>query len=466
MSTPKDEIVNYHDTTLIGENYFSYMLGLRLLAQGEQVLLIDDERVSYGEEFSGFLFEMDKSFLKSWGGIFNISALTELDELLSPSPYYLNFNNTTILLGKTPSENYRELQRKLPFLFPDFLIIDSTNDFKISAFIEKIANTSLQFKSFANFENEIYEEEIPEDLKAILDYSYDALVNTEGILSPEMFIRTHLRYSLNSFIFSRMEKNISKVEWTHIFFCLMGNRYYLEEQKLNELLSRQFIDRGGILKKTKVEEWQVYKGKTTCLQLASFEGVIRPGNVCFMGRPLAEIPLELKTGKRTFCSYNIRLELLSNYALGPELMFPHYIYYGSALGKDVPFFFSYPWDNRGLNITFAFPDEKGSKATFYLEQILEQVEMWLGKVSRHLDLDCFKKEIGVSADFNDWYIYRQEGLRQIFKGNHKGECHFQNANHIESQEIIKNIEYWGPMKAYSLGKSSFFMDLKSSIYGS
>ena len=55
------------DMVLIGKNYLSALLSLDLLSQGQEVLILDDERMSIDAPYIERFYSLEKEYLKIGG---------------------------------------------------------------------------------------------------------------------------------------------------------------------------------------------------------------------------------------------------------------------------------------------------------------------------------------------------------------------------------------------------------------
>src|SRR5690606_36079376 len=102
---------------VIGRNYLSFIISLLLANKDQTLLMIDDERVRYGENWHRNIGEFEKNTLQSIGEAFEVEPLKNINKYLSPSPFYLKLGNRHVKLGDTPFENLREIARKIPECF-------------------------------------------------------------------------------------------------------------------------------------------------------------------------------------------------------------------------------------------------------------------------------------------------------------------------------------------------------------
>ena len=68
--------------TTVGKSFLSFIYSLSFLEKNHKVIVLDDERLKYGELFIGTFWELEKEFLKIWGREREIAPLKNLDEYL------------------------------------------------------------------------------------------------------------------------------------------------------------------------------------------------------------------------------------------------------------------------------------------------------------------------------------------------------------------------------------------------
>ena len=250
----KEDKLNF---VLLGHNYFSYLLGLHLLNDEEKVMVLKDQNVSYGDEFFKYLFAVDTHFLKSWGELYKIDELKNMKKLLKPCPYYLHLGSTKLYLGQDCRANLIELKRKLPFYFPKELTLEEYDDAEIEDYLKKVADKSLQFKTFANFDNDLFEENVPRNLKEIIEKSYHQYNQVSTQHRNDYFFKRLMSFAFNSFIFHNFSDKLNKTKWGFAVLCLLCKRHVLDCETLTTLMENRFIGENGRLLENENGSWGV-----------------------------------------------------------------------------------------------------------------------------------------------------------------------------------------------------------------
>ena len=98
--------------TTVGKSFLSFIYSLSFLEKNHKVIVLDDERLKYGELFIDTFWELEKEFLKAWGKERDIAPLKNLDEYLFKKHVIFVIGDKRVRLGDTPSRNLKELARK------------------------------------------------------------------------------------------------------------------------------------------------------------------------------------------------------------------------------------------------------------------------------------------------------------------------------------------------------------------
>ena len=103
--------------TTVGKSFLSFIYSLSFLEKNHKVIVLDDERLKYGELFIDTFWELEKEFLKTWGREREIAPLKNLDEYLLKRQVIFVVGGKRVRLGDSPSRNLKELARKFPALY-------------------------------------------------------------------------------------------------------------------------------------------------------------------------------------------------------------------------------------------------------------------------------------------------------------------------------------------------------------
>ena len=278
------------DSTIIGRNYLSLGLGLKLLRKNQKVLIVDDHRVVYGYFNIGMMTLIEEIFLNLWGEKNEIPPFENIQKYFENQPITISIQSKQLHLGEKPSQNLKEIARK----FPEFRLLEEpyiakiiNNSEEAEKFNQAFFESCLQFAG-SFFENpNIKQKNIQDQLKPIVSKIYLHFVKifeqAYASLSPESLNIQTLVFTTKAllqqkFIDTYKEETSYDI---HFFLNLLSPYNYLNHEQLIQDLSENYLAQGGLYKKTWIRDWLFHKDKPWCLELADYEGIIRPKNLFF-----------------------------------------------------------------------------------------------------------------------------------------------------------------------------------------
>ncbi len=297
------------DFALVGHNFFSYLMGIGLCAKKKNVLILDDDRFNHGSLFTDSLTIIDLEILKKWGEKYDIPQLKKIEEYIKFSPISFFVGKTEVLLGDNPSRNYRELSRKFPqFFSPD----DLSDSFDQGIF--QVA-TSLA-ESFYTDQNLIKISKRLENLQHL-----DVIKKFEDFFAL-FFLKNkwdmQSQSELNSFVtlgrgffHNRLSIDGSLSELMHLFFSFLSPHFEFDHDRLVADLLVQYQSLGGEFKKINLADLKFQKGILSSFQFDSFEGIINPSHLMFIGGEPTGLPVLLKEKGTAFNSLEVKMQLSS-----------------------------------------------------------------------------------------------------------------------------------------------------------
>ncbi len=305
------------DLVLLGSHYFSYLYGLRALALGQSVCIIDDNRFQLSDTYRGDLDLLQKSFLLDWGKDRLIPELIEIDRNLLASPFMLEFDfnkdHKSLFLGRSPSENLNELLRKMwDYFDPKTLEL-------LSALRADANNNEEQENLDQNF-NQAYTQKI-QALSRLLFYQKNnyslTLEDLHGALLPQMqSLAEHWGAALRSkeehlhpwiqklrvFIFLlaqhfqfKFNREVPQFELIILILRMLSPCYKINLEKFESALKHEFLVWNGSYKQTQIKHVDEGEDSIQSLEIDSFEGILRPRRVMVMTDQLSDnLPLVLQ----------------------------------------------------------------------------------------------------------------------------------------------------------------------------
>lgn len=443
-----------YSLAVVGKGYLCFLYGIELLRNKHSVLLLDDNRLEYGDLFTYGLTDLDLEFLKAWGADRGISVLQRVEEYTSERPYTYVLGNKRVLLGGHPWNNLRELYRKFPSLFPfGFLFETEEEEARENFFTDfKLLNHRLGFNGFR--------------FKSLENNTIDYLLGQSPQSFRDLFLifKNALRenkeegwkflYFIRSIFHKRLSSSYSDPELFHFFLSLLSPHYTLDEEGLAKDLTEIFIDRGGHFKETQVREWKFYKGLPWSMELASFEGIIHPNKISFLGSYPFGLPLKVKHGWKKFLSVHFKARV-DDPRLG-ELQ-NQLVIAGQPEGiaTDIPLWRLEVIDNE-IHGQYLYREKLGSKLKFYEDfmkkRLLENLDGWCPGLSENIN--GLKLTPGTEVYLDQSYTYQSSAVPKL------KEVKLYDFSSPFLRNRLKNVNYFGPLKGLPLGLYGQLLEIK------
>ena len=301
------------DYALVGHNFITFLLSIGLLNRGKKVLVLDDDRFNYGDFFTNSLTLLDVEFLRAWGEIGDLGPLKKIDEYLAPEAVYFYVGKKQIVLGDTPLRNYRELCRKFPHLFIDDKtgslafeneVMDFNNSY--SDFCSKVTRVLFQEKKSTKM-TRLFESSIPADLLYHFEHFFSHFSQKDQMTEMERGEFNALIFMTRGFFQSRLSSTGSRSEIMHLFFSLISPYFKLDHERLIHDLLEVHQQAGGEFKKLNLADLKFQSGLVKGFELESFEGLIKPKKMAFIGGYPVGLPIRLKTSSASYNCLNVKL---------------------------------------------------------------------------------------------------------------------------------------------------------------
>lgn len=451
------------DMALVGKNYLSYLLGLELIDRKQKVLLLDDDRLSYGQLYTDSLPQLEVEFLKTWGSDKDIEPFKNIEKYLKRRSLTFSIGNDLVRLGGRPSHNFSEIIRKMPQILPAGLDIkwpyeteQGQKDFDEAflAFSKRVAQNAFRYKSVQSFNTAVFLAHCPPDIKACFE-SFEQVyekMNTEGYSS--YFSELTFFFMARGKFQKKFSMELSRFELFHLFLTLLSPLYELDQESLLEDLETVLISRGGMFKRTRIREWLFHKSKPWSLELASYDGIIHPKNISLLGADPAGLSIRLKNPGQSYGCVRAKFKYLNSGSVlwkGEKFLRSTH----KMLGTENPLW-EIDFGEIELVVKIFVKKLKGSKIEFHHKTILNMLESDIEEVFPGLwnELESASLDWGPEI----WI----EGQ----KGKYKGDIPFPksvavtNVKEPMSEEQLNQVYYFGPYKEGPLGLLSSLMEIK------
>lgn len=448
---------------IVGKSYLSFLFGVELIWHRHKVVLLDDDRLQFGRLFSNGLVESDIEFLSTWGIDRDIPALKSIRSYIEQRPFLIFYKGKTLRLGSNPLSNARELCRKFPQFFPYGKVLDGffqrkttegeslDFDLEYQNLASRLGTSGFRFKSLENTTKEFLFGQSPTILKDLF-FAIQAVINEDPALKKELF---EFFYFVRGVYQKRLSNQFSEVELYHLFLCLLSPMYDLDEDSLCVQLEKTFIEKGGHFKRTKVREWKFFKGMPWSIELSSFEGIIHPKKISFLGAwPEEGLPLKIKHKWGKFQAVHFKVPHKEKRLLGREKEKGLW-FVPDHMATDIPLW-SYEIKDGFLSGEFLYRVKPGTKIEFYKklikETMLKDLESWLPGVGRNLEE--FQFELGREVYLDQSYHFSAPPLPKL------GEVKIYDYSTPFLGGKLKNVSYFGPLKGSPLGLYGQLLELK------
>ena len=451
------------DYALVGHNFITFLLSIGLINRGKKVLVLDDDRFNYGDFFTNSLTLLDVEFLKNWGEISNLLPLKNIDQYLSPQSVYFYVGKKQIILGDNPARNYRELCRKFPNLF-----MNEQNG--SVAFESELANFNSNYNDFCSkvtlaiFQEKnsskvsrLFENAIPPELLAHFHFFFSHFSKKDQLSEVAKSEFNALVFMTRGFFQSRLSSTGSRSEIMHLFFSLISPYFKLDHERLIHDLLQVHQSVGGEFKKLNLADLKFQSGLVKSFELESFEGIIKPKKMAFIGGYPVGLPIRLKTSSTSYNCLNVTLHFKNSL---PALLQDKKVVFSSPMkiGTDRPFWEVYFGENSAVfNIIMA--KLEGTKVEFIEERVLNLLREDLAYLYPEYIFELARHEMKFTLDVfiedKDYQAYKR--LEASFSVK-LVEVIEDSAPLIFSR--LKNVLYFGPYNEDALGTFSSLIEIK------
>lgn len=370
-----------YNIAIIGLNYVSLMKGIKHLQKGETVLIIDNEKYRFANNWCFNVGLLERFHCSSLGINHNIDSLKNFGRYLLPTNTFLNIDKIFVEASDSHYSSLKEIARKFPESFSK-LFNEKLKDIDSEDFDERFTRLLSEIGSRSH--REIKSEEL---LNYILNF--DPLL-TEIFNRFDEFVRENgehnleLQFALQVLYQTRFSNSIDKLESIYLLLSFISPRYRVDHEALTRDLLFEFNKLGGDIKHTFVEDWGVENERLRYILLASVDGLIEVGHTYYFSQ-LVE-PKNFKTLDTSDRFLSIKANCLldhdfvENYA-NKRIAFLK----KNRMGSDFPFWEISIDPDGYLEGTYTYADDLGSKPNFYFHQALDDLFESLQKILPKLD---------------------------------------------------------------------------------
>lgn len=456
-----------YDNVIIGNNYFSYLLGFIYVAKGETVVIIKNDESIDNNRWGQFLGTAEINFLKMWGELNNIKAIKNIDRYLIPCHLRLILDDTHILMGPGPKSNLCELIRKRPELFEDIQLPHVHKSFldkfekSFEHFVKRICETALKYRTIQTFDESIFNEGASQEFKRVLQaFKGKGAFNNESTDEALRIFKKIFIFSLQSIFHSRLIDTANDFEMYSLFISLFSHYYTLDEKKLLSDIRKEFELHGGKVFDTSIKDWKMRKGKVE--EIKTDDGkIILPGQIAYNKELSYELPFAIFTpNKRFFKSVAIAVNMKGptfQYVPNEKLFFAS----TQRMGNMDGFWQADFVNDKKMIVYFVMEDRPGTQAKFYFEKLKEVIDKDFTQVFPKYDFSRVESmRIINSKEFWNGGVKKK---RNFLYSTRTNLLKFQEYTTPNAGKKIKNLSYWGPLNDYPLGLFSYYMEIKNQF---
>lgn len=434
------------DLAIIGKNYLSYLAGLHRLAKGERVLLVDDPRVHLGGGFTSHLGEVEKQFLQRWGDLHGVAPLKNLNHYLVPCPTILHFGERRVRLGDPePFRNLQELLSKFPGLF--MKRGEPRGERGQEEFNTSLLNLSSQLVRAVEESGGI-------GMEKNLPPSFPLFAPLWQQFSQEYgasFLQRNLVYLAQALFQRKISGSVSPGELFHLLLSLLLPQYWFKEKELMRDLQGPWEEKGGSFKTTQVESFQIHQGRLRHIQLESFEGLICPKEVFYLGRFHPDLPFQLSLTSRIYSSLEIEIPYPGGGLFAPLAGERVVVSPPEKMGTTIPLWeLSFP-DSETCLAKVLFVQGPGDLPSYYHEMALQRILGELSLIFPRLPVEELRGAARIKMGHDQWVDTRQ--------GNPREKIRVYDHFSPQGNGLVEGFTYFGPLLVPSLGPLSLYSGL-------
>jgi hypothetical protein len=440
------------DLSLIGRNYLSLIFGISLLDKKRSVLVLDDERLQLPPLFSEGPNELERQFLAAWGERHNIDILRRLSDILVPRPVTFIFDGRMLRLGNSPWSNARELARKLDGTWDvrSLPCEDEFNEayFEVAARMAKGIFRSCGYQQIELAGLLIHCPQFMRELFERFFTFFDQPNQQRQTLLSLLRAKYHLQIG----------KKVSREGLFHLFLSVLSPQMVLKTKELEKHLTDALIERGGQLKRTSIREWRFHRGRPWSVELASYEGIVHPRKMAFIGGSPKGLPLKIEKSSSIFSCVTLACPLVDpkNCPWSNELLV---IGHSRLLGTRAPFVLAEVGEKE-VRFHLCLHLERASKIEFVRDEAKDLLLSIIGEAIAEGPSRLGLLAEGVVSYLGPDLWPVPEPSRDYDRFAARAAPHLRDATAPSAGPRLQGVHYFGPMRAGGVGPLSTLIDLR------
>jgi hypothetical protein len=243
----------------------------------------------------------------------------------------------------------------------------------------------------------------------------------------------------------------------HLFFSLVSPYFKLDHERLIQDLLEVHQKALGEFKKLNLAGLKFQSGLVKSFELESFEGIIKPRKMVFIGGHPVGLPIRLKTTTSSYSCLNVSVNFKSGV---PNFLKDKKVIFSSPMkiGTDRPFWEVY-FNESGAIFNIIIAKREGSKVDFIRERVLNLLRDDLVYLFPEYELEIERADMKFTLDVfiedKDYLAYKRS--KSSFRVK-LVEVLEDSAPLIFSR--LKNVLYFGPYNEDALGTFSSLIEIK------
>ncbi|GAB4022800.1 MAG: hypothetical protein Fur0010_26010 [Bdellovibrio sp.] len=430
--------------TIVGSNYLSLMLAIEWLQTGRDVLVLDDDRMQLGDLFSNDLGLLEILYLKTWGEEKHIQCLQEIEKFAQHRCHYIVGDDVWIKLGLRPSENWREFSRRLSFASPH-LVADFDDNWV--QFVTRVAQAYLRYGGYQQITPEKLLVYAPPSIKDIYK-DFKEYMKTPRNFKEEAIIRGAMGYYSK-----RVDGEFDEGDIFFLFISLFSPRFLVNQRLLVDELLSTYIGLKGHFKQTRMREWLFHKKRPWSVELSSYEGIIHPKQLTFVGSLPEGMPFALDPIGSHFMTLEVEAELFEDPGFADLTLF--ILTSEKGLGTNSPFSFI-EFSKNKLHLKFLIPSQSGMKIAFVERQVRSKFEQFFPLHFPHIPLASVGE---LKMNLGPEVFVDPLSRSRVGQGQSLTKLNILDSSRPGMNERLKNVDYFGPFRIPKMGLFSSLVDL-------
>ncbi len=454
------------DLLLIGDNYLSHLIGLDYLKSGKKVLILtqpsdnsdqsyinDTEKAQYpaSRHTSDAHFNtcslLEYGCIKSWLSRYEDIEI-DLEEAFEVESRLVYVDDTLFYLGRSQiRSNLLELARKCTGLFSSeqiksIIAIDEQKDKSYQEYLIELGENFYNFQSIQSFDQRNFFD-TKDPLLEELYNSFCSYIMAQK-KNNDFHFSDALVYGFRSSYHDAYVSHISKLEALHLFINLISPNFQIKSLLLKNQIRHCYLEKGGMQRNATVREWKFDNGKPWCVELNTFEGIVHPRYILFMGPLPSRLPF-LVSGKEYYVKYLLRFKKTQDY-LGPIQTTSYFK--SHFMGSRYPSW-QYSDDGEFVNFKVSVLYKDAQKSDFLKTRLIKLLE---------------KENLLNDLEFQSIQLVSDIAIKNVSNSINFAQKVKLSFGKPGAQRVgLKNVEVLGPLKCGALGLFSTLLEAKDFL---